>query len=186
MLRIWTCHFILKLRVNCTLYTVHFYTFTLYTVHCILYTVHCTVSFKIKPSYYLIKAPVQNWAAQPPYILKIVFLLLSCLFLSRSFEIFLFCFRIYLLCSLVFLLLFCVCVVFLFVLFLISCFCSCVFFYFFLFCFWLESRKFVVRFWLHWKPPEGIQFHWRDLKNRVIFLFVFIFVFVICYLLIPY
>ena len=29
-----------------------------------------------------------------------------------------------------------------------------------------ESRKFVVRFWLHWKPPEGIQFHWRGLINR--------------------
>ena len=31
---------------------------------------------------------------------------------------------------------------------------------------WSESQKFVVRFWLHWRQPEGIQFHWRDLKNR--------------------
>ena len=29
----------------------------------------------------------------------------------------------------------------------------------------LESRKFVVRFWLHWRPPEGILFHWRALKK---------------------
>ena len=29
-----------------------------------------------------------------------------------------------------------------------------------------ESRKFVVRFWFHWRPPEGILFHWRGLKKR--------------------
>jgi len=28
-----------------------------------------------------------------------------------------------------------------------------------------ESRKFVVRFWLHWRPQEGIHFHWRGLKK---------------------
>ena len=30
---------------------------------------------------------------------------------------------------------------------------------------YIESRKFEVRFWLHWRPPEGILFHWRGLKN---------------------
>ena len=28
-----------------------------------------------------------------------------------------------------------------------------------------ESRKFVVRFWHHWRPLEGIHFHWRGLKK---------------------
>ena len=28
-----------------------------------------------------------------------------------------------------------------------------------------ESRKFAVRFWLHWRSPEGINFHWRGLKK---------------------
>ena len=29
----------------------------------------------------------------------------------------------------------------------------------------MESRKFAVRFWLQWRPPEGIHFHWRGLKK---------------------
>ena len=29
----------------------------------------------------------------------------------------------------------------------------------------IESRKFVVRVRLHWRPPEEIHFHWRGLKN---------------------
>ena len=29
----------------------------------------------------------------------------------------------------------------------------------------LESRKLVVRFWLHWRLPEGIHFHRRGLKK---------------------
>ena len=28
-----------------------------------------------------------------------------------------------------------------------------------------ELQKFVVRFWLHWRPPEGIHFHWRGLNK---------------------
>ena len=32
----------------------------------------------------------------------------------------------------------------------------------------IELLKFVVRFWPHWRPPEGIQFHWRGLKNRLL------------------
>ena len=28
-----------------------------------------------------------------------------------------------------------------------------------------ESRKFVVKFSLHWRPPEGIHFHFRGLKK---------------------
>ena len=47
----------------------------------------------------------------------------------------------------------------------------------------LESRKFVERFWLHWRPPEGIHFHWRGLKKcflqfktfrRVIYIQIYI------------
>ena len=32
-------------------------------------------------------------------------------------------------------------------------------------CEFYESRKFVVRFSLHWRLPEGILFHWRGLKK---------------------
>ena len=28
-----------------------------------------------------------------------------------------------------------------------------------------ESRKFIVKFSLHWRPPEGIHFHFRGLKK---------------------
>ena len=30
-----------------------------------------------------------------------------------------------------------------------------------------ESRKFVVRFLLHWRPPEGILFHWRGFEKML-------------------
>ena len=47
----------------------------------------------------------------------------------------------------------------------------------------LESRKFVERFWLQWRPPAGIHFHWRGLKKcflqfktfrRVIYIQIYI------------
>ena len=31
---------------------------------------------------------------------------------------------------------------------------------------YFESRKFLIRFSLQQRPPEGIYFHWRGLKNR--------------------
>ena len=30
----------------------------------------------------------------------------------------------------------------------------------------IDSKKVVVRFRFHKRPPEGFNFHWRGLKNR--------------------